>query len=185
MAVPDSRPTTLLTFTFTEKAAAELKNRVLERCRERLPDLVGLAEMYIGTIRGYCLEILKTEVPTFLKYDVLNEVQQTLLVDRNCNKSGLTEAQTLGGIKLKRFVDTALYSQALSILRELKLKPKALANNTVVSGLGRYVQLLHEKGYLDYSAILDEAVRALSNDADLRKRFKQRIKLSLSTSIRM
>jgi ATP-dependent DNA helicase UvrD/PcrA len=114
-------PSNIVAFTFTEKAAAELKKRVTEKCRERLPNLVGLAEMYIGTIHGYCLEILKTEVPAFLKYDVLNEIQQTLLVDRNSKKSGLTNAQTLDGKELKRFIDTALYSQALSILRESDL----------------------------------------------------------------
>src|SRR5690242_19115783 len=59
-------PANIVAFTFTEKAAAELKKRVTDRCRERTPDLVGLAEMYIGTIHGYCLEILKSEVPEFL-----------------------------------------------------------------------------------------------------------------------
>ena len=32
--------------------------------------------MYIGTIHGYCLELLKSEIVEFLKYDVLNEIQQ-------------------------------------------------------------------------------------------------------------
>ena len=52
------RPANVIAFTFTEKAAAELKQRVLERCRERLPGLVGLAEMYIGTIHGFSLYLL-------------------------------------------------------------------------------------------------------------------------------
>ena len=42
------RPANIIAFTFTEKAAAELKQRVIDRCRDRLPDLVGMAEMYIG-----------------------------------------------------------------------------------------------------------------------------------------
>lgn len=44
----------------------------------------------MGTIHGYCLELLKSEVPACLKYDVLNEVQQTLFVDRYSSMSGLT-----------------------------------------------------------------------------------------------
>jgi DNA helicase II / ATP-dependent DNA helicase PcrA len=170
-------PSNIIAFTFTEKAAADLKKRVIEKCRERLPNLVGLAEMYIGTIHGFCLEILKTEVPTFLKYDVLNEIQQTLLVDRNSKKSGLTAAETLDGKKLKRFTDTALYSQALSVLRESALNLKSLKGNSVFEGLKSYTDLLHEKGYLDYSAILDEAVSALSTDKGLRERFSKRIKV--------
>src|SRR4051794_40701543 len=34
-------PGNVVAFTFTEKAAAELKQRALDRCRERLPGLVG------------------------------------------------------------------------------------------------------------------------------------------------
>src|SRR6185312_15388171 len=111
----------IIAFTFTEKAAAELKKRALEKCRERLPELTGLSEMYVGTIHGFCLDILKSEVPTFLKYDVLNEIQQVLLIDRNSKKSGLTETEWLDGKKLRRFIDTGLYSEAMSILRESKL----------------------------------------------------------------
>jgi len=43
------KPANIVAFTFTEKAAAELKQRVLDRCRERNPDVIGLVEMYIGT----------------------------------------------------------------------------------------------------------------------------------------
>src|SRR5258705_6709019 len=33
------KPANIIAFTFTEKAAAELKQRVIDRCRERLPGL--------------------------------------------------------------------------------------------------------------------------------------------------
>src|SRR5262245_33004455 len=65
-------PSNVVAFTFTEKASAELKHRVLDRCRERFPNLVGMAEMYIGTIHGFSLDLLRTEVPKYLKFDILN-----------------------------------------------------------------------------------------------------------------
>ncbi len=46
--------------------------------------------MFVGTIHAFCLELLKSEAPKFLKYEVLNEVQQGLFVDRHCKQSGLT-----------------------------------------------------------------------------------------------
>jgi DNA helicase-2/ATP-dependent DNA helicase PcrA len=113
-------PANVIAFTFTEKAAAELKQRVLDRCRDRHPAMTGLAEMYIGTIHGFCLEFLRTEVPTFLKYEVLNDVQQVLLVNRNSAKSGLTRTMTLQGQVLRRYVDTPLYIQILSILQGVR-----------------------------------------------------------------
>jgi DNA helicase-2/ATP-dependent DNA helicase PcrA len=36
----------------TEKAAGELKARVLGLCRDQLPGSNGIAEMYIGTIHS-------------------------------------------------------------------------------------------------------------------------------------
>ena len=41
---------------------------------------------------GFCLDLLRAEVPEFLKYDVLSEVQQVLFVDRHGAQSGLTGA---------------------------------------------------------------------------------------------
>ena len=55
-------PRNIVAFTYTDKAAAELKERILTRCREELGEVVGLAEMYVGTIHGWCLDLLKTEV---------------------------------------------------------------------------------------------------------------------------
>lgn len=171
------KPANIVAFTFTEKAAAELKERVRTRTRDRSPELVGLAEMYIGTIHGFCLDLLKVEAPEFLKYEVLNEVQQSLLVSRNSRESGLSAAETLKGEPLKRYIDAPLYVQALSVLRESHCNPGALRDNSVAAGLDAYRALLHRKRYLDYSAILEEAVRVLRTDPGLRERVAQRVKV--------
>src|SRR4051812_38676410 len=59
------RPANIIAFTFTEKAAAELKQRIADRCRHAMPDLAGMAEMYVGTIHGFALDLLRNEVPEF------------------------------------------------------------------------------------------------------------------------
>lgn len=113
-------PRNIVAFTFTDKAAAELKERIITRCREELGEIHGMAEMYVGTIHAFCLELLKNEVPKYLKYDVLNEVQQSLFIDRHSKKSGLTTSTDLTGQHLQRYKDTQHYLSAVSILREAR-----------------------------------------------------------------
>lgn len=149
-------PRNIVAFTYTDKAAAELKERILTRCREELGEVVGLAEMYVGTIHGWCLDLLKTEVPKYLKFEVLNEIQQILFIDRYSSKSGLTTSTDLRGAPLKRWRGTGVYVSAISILREAAINSRALKGCTVWDGMETYRGLLDERSYLDYSSILDE-----------------------------
>jgi DNA helicase-2/ATP-dependent DNA helicase PcrA len=170
-------PRNIIAFTFTDKAAAELKERIVTRTRELLGDIPGMAEMAVGTIHAFCLELLKNESPQYLKYEVLNEVQQTLFVDRHSKASGLTQSTTLTGQTLKRYTDTRHFIAALNILREDRpVAPDRLDGNTVVVQLPRYEQLLHDRGYLDYSSILKEAVAELKCNTGLRERLAARIR---------
>jgi DNA helicase-2/ATP-dependent DNA helicase PcrA len=119
---------------------------------------------------------LKTEVPEFLKYEVLNDVQQILFVNRNSRKSGLTVSNDLKGKVLRRFTDTKHYIDALNILREARLNESKLKGCSVVNGLGTYQQLLTNSRYLDYSAIMLEAVKAIKGDSELQHRLADRIR---------
>lgn len=169
-------PANIVAFTFTEKAAGELKARIYERCREDNGAVVGLAEMYVGTIHGFCLDLLRNEVPKFLKYEVMNAVQQLLFIDRHSRRSGLTDCIDLSGEPLRRYIDTKLYKDGLDILREAKLVPQRLKNCSLPAALAQYESLLHERGYFDYTSILKEAVLAIKTDQALRARLAARIR---------
>jgi DNA helicase-2/ATP-dependent DNA helicase PcrA len=169
-------PRNIVAFTFTDKAAAELKDRIVVRVGQVVGDLPGMAEMYVGTIHGFCLELLKTEVPQFLKYGVLSDVQQVLFVNRLSKQSGLTTSTNLQGTVLRRYVDTKQYIDALNILREARLNDPKLKGCSVVNGLKSYQQLLADRRYLDYSSIMVEAVKAMSDNSELRKRLADRIR---------
>ncbi len=169
-------PRNIVAFTFTDKAAAELKERIVTRTRQALGEVPGMAEMFVGTIHAFCLELLKSESPKHLKFEVLNEVQQGLFVDRNSSKSGLTTSTDLAGAKLKRYRDTPHYVTALSILREAERDDAKLDGCSLLTGLAAYQGLLDDKSYLDYSAILEETVTLLTNDDGVRERLAARVK---------
>ncbi|WP_456286855.1 ATP-dependent helicase [Microbacterium sp. JZ70] len=165
LAQPGIRPANVIAFTFTEKAAAELKERVHSVVHEELGDIVGLAEMYIGTMHGFCLDLLQTYVPETFKYGVLTDVTQQLLIDRESKNSGLTTCTKLvqgAESPLKRYVDTRTYKTALSILQEDEVD-FAQVRPSVVSSLASYRDLLKQRRYFDYTSMMVEAVEFLTH----------------------
>jgi len=54
---PEIAPKNIMAFTYTDKAAGELKNCILKLCRAQLGNIRGIAEMYVGTIHSWCLKI--------------------------------------------------------------------------------------------------------------------------------
>lgn len=169
-------PANIVAFTFTEKAAGELKNRIHKLAEEQLGADVGLAEMYVGTIHGFCLNMLQTYLFKFLKYSVLSEVQQRLLIDRHSRESGLSDLTTTTGQPLQRWTDSKLYQKVLSLVREARIDEAALGAHPVRAALAKYHELLDKKRYLDYSRILYEAVMSLAGNEDLRGKISERVK---------
>ena len=94
LAQPGVEPRNVVAFTFTEKAAAELKERILSIVETRTRRRLGLAEMYVGTMHGYALDLLQRLVPETFKFSVLTDITARLLIDRNSRKSGLTACPT-------------------------------------------------------------------------------------------
>lgn len=169
-------PACIVAFTFTEKAAGELKSRIHKLASEQLGADVGLAEMYVGTIHGYCLSVLQTYMFKFLKYNILSEVQQRLLIDRHSRESGLSDLTTLDGKRLERWKDSKLYQKLLSLVREARINEQALEAHPIWTALTKYHELLDKKRYLDYTRILYEAVTALSSNDELRDKIRERVK---------
>jgi len=169
-------PANIVAFTFTEKAAGELKDRVHRLCKEQLGHDTGLADMYVGTIHGFCLDLLQTYEHRFLKYSVLSDVQQRLLIDRHSKQSGLTDLTTRDGKPLKRWVDSRLYQRLLSMVREAVIDEQALGDHPIRAALDNYNALLHSKRFLDYSMLLTEAVQAIATDQPLRNKLTERLR---------
>ena len=171
------KPRNIVAFTFTNKAAAELKERIVRRTVEVAGgDTLGMADMYVGTIHGFCQELLQSEIPEFLKYEVLDETRQKLYVNRNSRKTGLTTSSKLSGPSLKRWQDTDKYLAALSILREDDVDVRRLADCSVFDGLTKYRDQLAQDSYFDFSALLELAVNELTHNQDLRTRLSKRVK---------
>ena len=77
-------PANIVAFTFTEKAAAELKERVRARvlsfAGQEMSDKLGT--MYVGTIHGFCYQLLTRYVGKYESYDVIDENQLAAFLQR-------------------------------------------------------------------------------------------------------
>ncbi|BBY56683.1 ATP-dependent helicase [Mycobacterium koreense] len=164
LAQPGVEPRNVIAFTFTEKAAAELKERVLSIVEAELGEVRGLAEMYVGTMHGYALDLLQRLVPEKFKFSVLTDITARLFVDRYSGKSGLTSCPVSArqGV-LKRYVDSKLYLQALSVLREDQVEIDSVPAG-VLGSFDKYTTLLSEHAMFDYTQMIFSAVQYLEGD---------------------
>jgi DNA helicase-2/ATP-dependent DNA helicase PcrA len=162
LSQPGVEPRHLVAFTFTEKAAAELKERILSILEEEGLATLGLAEMYVGTMHGYALNLLQRLVPETFKFSVLTDITSRMLVDRNSRKSGLTVCPTSSGGTpyLRRFLHSRLFLQATSVLREDSVDWD-LVPAGVVSAFGDYMKLLYGNAFFDYTEMIHLAVQLL------------------------
>lgn len=72
-------------FTFTEKAAEEMKFRIRKHVQAVTPpgEDATLGGMYVGTIHGFCLKMLRDLAPDdYHNYDVIDELARTALVQK-------------------------------------------------------------------------------------------------------
>lgn len=164
---PGVEPRNVVAFTFTEKAAAELKDRVLRLVEEQYGAVTGMAEMYIGTMHGYCLDLLQRLVPETFKFSVLTEITARLLVDRNSKKSGLTTCPTTSPNvpTLRRHLHSKLYLQVTSVLREDNIREDMVPDD-VARSVDAYAALLYEKAQFDFTEMINLTVQLLEADPD-------------------
>lgn len=68
-------PESIVAFTFTQKAAAELKHRIISRSRERCdPATLGrIGRLYVGTMHAYALRLLQAYVPRYAAHELIEE----------------------------------------------------------------------------------------------------------------
>lgn len=75
----------VVAFTFTERAAEEMKFRIRQQIQRVTPEGADatLGGMYVGTIHGFCIKLLRELKPNeYHNFDVVDEGARLALVDR-------------------------------------------------------------------------------------------------------
>lgn len=156
----DVEPINVIAFTYTEKAAAELKTRVLKLCREQLGDIKGLADMYIGTIHSWCLQAIQDNIFKYQKYSILDDIKQKLFVDKYYNFIGMAS------VGMDRYKDTGRFLAIMSLFREAELNEGVELPEEWEEAVKSYEETLHKHSYFDFTMIMTEVINNLKSNKD-------------------
>jgi DNA helicase-2/ATP-dependent DNA helicase PcrA len=166
---PDVLPENIVAFTFTKKAAEELKSRINNYGKAVLGHNRGFAHMYVGTIHGFCLRMLQDHIPEFQKFSVLDEIQTKLFVERYYEECGMQD------LELKKYLETSLFVTVMSILNENWFE-QAKWDEKTRTAFEKYHNKLYEEKKFDYSLILREMIYQLENNKKFAEVIKQKVK---------
>jgi DNA helicase II / ATP-dependent DNA helicase PcrA len=153
------RPESIVAFTFTERAAAELKSRIAARAEERMgrAAIDQLSGLFVGTIHAYCFRLLQTAVPRYETYDVLDPNQLTAFLVRESNQ-----------LEIRRLDDdNKMFSSIERFLRGLDVVENEMLDPAKLDGdfgdvLSRYVETLERYRLLTFGQQVVRAVHELA-----------------------
>lgn len=166
---PEVLPENIVAFTFTEKAAEELKSRIYKYGEAVLGNTKGFANMYVGTIHGFCLKMLQEYIVQFQKFTVLDEIKTKLFIEKNYNFCGMKD------LGLKIYTETDLYLKTMSTLNENWFERDKWDEKTK-DAVDKYKDTFYRNKFFDYSLILQEMLNQLDNNEDFAKTILGKIK---------
>jgi DNA helicase II / ATP-dependent DNA helicase PcrA len=160
-------PAAVVAFTFTERAAAELRERVIRRVTEAqgTDARERLGPMFVGTIHSYCFRILNEHVPEYGNYDVLDEHRHAGFLGRyffplNLHRLGGRLRQALG-----------LFLRSCSVIHNELIDPAKLPSDSRFTESYRlYRETLARNRFLTYDLLIAEAVRVLEESREVYER---------------
>jgi len=150
------KPENIVAFTFTEKAAASLKNKIV-----KYTDNIDISKMYIGTIHSFCYKILQDKCPEYTNFKILDSVKNYHFINRYSSKCGMKDAELdCYSINIKLFldcIDKLVYDyDNYELWSE---KDKKIFNS--------YKACLYEKKYFDFSMLIHETLQVLKKDIEI------------------
>lgn len=161
-------PWRIVSVTFTNKAAREMRSRVQAHLGDVANDLV------LGTFHSICARLLRTEgdrIGITRSFNIYDDADQMALVKRACEWAN---------VDTKRFKERALLS-AISHAKSELVSPYDYATATkdyfgevVARVYERYQDLLSENNAVDFDDLITRMVQLLRDHAEVREKYQER-----------
>lgn len=165
---PSVNPENIVAVTYSKKAAVSLKQKIYKEYEKENKSLKGLANMYIGTIHGYCYFLLQNYSDNYKNYELLEEVQTRLFMKRFRKEIGIYDVKyhckkgepyslvypNMSNSKFQEAISA--YKTFLDIAREYGVEKLDGLLQTYVK---KYEQCLDDKKKFDYTSIMIKTLR--------------------------
>lgn len=150
-------PDGIIAFTFTERAAAELKARIYGHveARQGRAFLGRLGPMFVGTIHGYCFRLLQEHVPMYGNYDILDEHRHIGLLSREYQRLGLSR---LGS---KHWEPVRDFARTVDVISNELIAAETLKGSAIGECYQAYCEMLDRYRFLTFGQLVAKAVHVL------------------------
>jgi len=151
-------PASIVAFTFTKKAAAELKDRIRVRVEAKagVDAANKLGQMYVGTIHGFCFNLLTTYVAEYEAYEAIDENQFSAFMQRYSNLMNFKQFEPQD----KMFKGMAIFNDNLQVV-ENELIPLSALPEEFAEAIEDMYQLLDQHRFMTFGMQIDRAVAEL------------------------
>ncbi|MEV7907614.1 ATP-dependent helicase [Streptomyces anulatus] len=153
----------IVAFTFTEKAAAELKERIRDRVTAKLGESATdqLGKLFVGTIHAFCFRLLQTYVPIYETYTPLDGNQLVNLLYREANRLGLKQLDKDN----KLFRGVSAFQKSVDVVENELLDHDQIPVGDFREALKKYYDMLNGYRFMSFGTQIVRAVEALEDNA--------------------
>ena len=157
----DIEPHHIVAFTFTEKAASSMKERIAKALGEEFSPEID--QMYVGTIHGFCYHLLNKYTEQFREYNILDTVKSHLFVARYCGECGMSD------LKLEPYPrNIQLFLQCIDKMIDDFDNSDAWTDEQRTV-LNKHIKCLYDHKYIDFALMIFETLRQIKSDPDIRE----------------
>lgn len=177
LIIEKCNPKAIVAFTFTEKAAENIKSRVHQRLLDLKKDdlLRKFGQMYIGTIHGFCSRLLEDH-EIYSDYDTLDDNQEMALLLREGYKIGLDNREEYP--YQKSYVNRCeAFIESLNVIYGELIKRKVIDKKApkFYKMMKRYEELLESNRKLTFNLLIYKVVSEIIDNPKIIKFIKHLI----------
>ena len=157
-----ARPSSVVAFTFTEKAAGELKRRIRGHLEAQCPEKSDFGDMFVGTIDAFCLHEIKQLRPAYRQFEVLDSARRMAFIDRWYWELGL---EKLRRGRAGKWETMKVFCDSMDRMAGESISADDLPDREFAECHGRYLGKLKDERFFDFVSIIRTLLGELDVDS--------------------